>query len=460
VAVWTGYFQAYPLKKQLKKSATCNACWQFNIKVENCYMKPKLTMAFAVIIVLACCMVACTKDHVKDHYVYYTPVYKTRDEIKANIRSNNPVEIVQTGKLAVKDNYIYLNEPGKGVHIIDASNPASPRNLAFIDIPGNVEVAVRGNYLYADCYTALAVVDISNPRQVALKQFVNGVFPVPYYPGYFVNDTSRIIAEWQRHDTVATSRFSESFKKERQDILMYQDFMSYAASSASSGGVTSNGLTGSMSRFALLSNRLYALNNGAIKVFNTTDAAAPVYTNTVPLNQNALVETIYPFGKQLFIGTQAGMLIYGTANADQPSFLGKFEHVRVCDPVIADEKNAYVTLHSGTACGGFTNQLDVLDITNLLSPALLKTYPLRNPKGLSKDGNLLFVCDGNDGLKLYDASTPTNLVLLKQVPGVDTYDVIARNKYALVVAADGLYFVDYTEPATAHIVSRIDIAKK
>jgi len=42
-------------------------------------------------------------------------------------------------------------------------------------------------------------------------------------------------------------------------------------------------------------------------------------------------------------------------------------------------------LSSGSTCGGFTNQLDVLDIKNIKVPTLVKSYPLTNPHGLSKD---------------------------------------------------------------------------
>ena len=425
-------------------------------------MKPKLTVAAAAMVLLICCFFACTKDHVKEHYTFFSPVYLTKDAVKNNIRSNAPRDIEQMGKLAVKDNYIFLNEPGKGVHIIDNSNPASPRNIAFVAIPGNVELALRDHYLYADCYTSLAVIDVADPTNVVLKQFVNAVFPEPYYPSYFLYDSSKVIVDWQRHDTVTTKRFSESFNNEKQSpILYYNDYLA-AQSSLSPGtaGNSLNGTNGSMAKFGLLDNRLYAINGNSLKVFNTTNAGSPVYTNSVQLAQAMAIETIFPFAKQLFIGTQTGMLIYSVANADQPAYLGKFGHVTVCDPVIADNKYAYVTMHSGDFCGIQANELDVLDISNLMQPALVKAYSLNNPKGLSKDGDLLLICDGNEGLKLFDASSPANIVLLKQVAIKGTYDVIARNKQALVIAADGLYFVDYSQPQQASINFKIPFAKK
>jgi hypothetical protein len=88
---------------------------------------------------------------------------------------------------------------------------------------------------------------------------------------------------------------------------------------------------------------------------------------------------------------------------------------------------------------------------------LVKTYGLTNPHGLSKDGDLLFVCDGSDGLKVYNASNVLSLQLLDHVKNIETYDVIAWNNRALVVAKDGLYQFDYSDPNNIKLLSKISI---
>ncbi len=131
------------------------------------------------------------------------------------------------------------------------------------------------------------------------------------------------------------------------------------------------------------------------------------------------------------------MYIYNVSNPDAPAAAGKFEHVRTCDPVIADDTYAYVTLSSGSTCQGFTNELDILKLNNITDPQLLKVYNMTNPKGLSKSGDHLFICDGAAGVKVYNAADVMNLQLLKTISGVDAYDVITNNNVALVVAKDG-----------------------
>lgn len=187
--------------------------------------------------------------------------------------------------------------------------------------------------------------------------------------------------------------------------------------------------------------------------------ADPVFQGDVQPG-NWMIETIFPFQDKLFIGTTNGMYIFDASNPNSVTLMSKFAHARSCDPVIAEDKYAYVTLRSGNQCDGFTNQLDVVGIDNLSLPKMVRSYPLTNPHGLSKDGNILFVCDGKDGLKVYDASDVRNIKLIKHLKGMETYDVIAWNKRALVTAKDGLYQFDYTNENNIKLISTIKLNKR
>src|SRR5262249_44082974 len=137
------------------------------------------------------------------------------------------------------------------------------------------------------------------------------------------------------------------------------------------------GKGGSMARFTITHDRLYTVSWSDLNVFNIVAANDPAYSNRVQIDWG--VETIFPFKNKLFIGTQSGMYVYGISNSDNPVQEGKFGHVRTCDPVIADDDYAYVTLRSGSACQGFTNELDILALNNLTDPVLKKVYPMTNP---------------------------------------------------------------------------------
>jgi hypothetical protein len=397
---------------------------------------------------------SCTKDNKIEKYTFFRPVYSTKSEVKAGIQAGLPTPVVQPGKIVWKNQFVFLVEVDKGVHIIDIANPAKPINTFFIAIPGCMDLAINGNYLYADCYTDLVVLDISNPFKTKLNKMIEGVFPHRYYHG-FIADTNKVIAKWIRVDTTVHSRLSGSFTNNNplRNVLFLSSF---SGQSAASG--TAYGVAGSMARFALQNSRLYTVSHNDLKIFNIQQAADPTYVSALAL-QSGDIETIFPYKQNLFIGSRTGMYIYNSSNPDKPTKLGQFTHTRSCDPVIADGNYAYVTLWGGSFCGGFSNQLDVVDIQNLTTPTLVKTYPLSSPKGLSKDGDLLFICDGNEGLKLFNAANPNAVTLIKTISSFAGTDVIAQNGIAIVTAADGLYCIDYSTPSQAKIVGLVKLTK-
>lgn len=395
----------------------------------------------------------CVKDTCKRTYTIYTPVYKTTAEVRANIKSNGPVPVTKPGKMFVLGNYIFLNEIDKGIHIIDNTNPGSPVNKYFIDIPGNLDVAVKGNILYADLYTDMVTIDIANPAQVQVKNITQNAFQFRRYSNGFVAEPNKVIVDWITKDTTVGEDCDSWFPSNR-NVLFFQSSSFGSASSAASAPV---GVSGSMARFSLLNNYLYTVTETALNVFNITQPENPTFSNVVNIGSG--IETIYPFKNNLFIGSSIGMFIYNTTNPAMPARTGSFTHARACDPVIADDNFAYVTLRSGTVCQTFTNQLDILNISNLSSPVRVNTQQLKNPHGLSKDGNLLFICDGVDGLKVFDATDVKNLKLVHHVKGIETYDVIAFNNVARVVCKDGLYQYNYSNPTQIQFLSKVSYQK-
>ena len=422
-------------------------------------MNKKLTVEIAsfLLITVILGMTACVKDSCKEMhtYTYYQAVYKTKSEVRENIKSNSPRQVENPGKINIRGNYIFLNETDKGIHVIDNTNPSQPQNIAFIDIPGNMDLAVKGNTLYADLYTDLVAIDISNPASVKLSKVIESVFPYRYWGNGFVgtNNSDQIITDWVRRDTTVT----ESCERQNWLFTDRADIFFAAQSNSSATSVSPIGVGGSMARFTIMNDRLYTVGISDLDVFNIVNANDPKHTNR--LNVGWSIETIYPFKNRLFIGSQAGMFIYNVSNADAPVADGQFNHARSCDPVIADDDYAYVTLRSGTTCQGFTNQLDIVKLNNITDPVLQKTYPMKNPHGLSKDGDLLFICDGDAGLKLYNAANVMNLQLIMEIGDIDAYDVIAMNKIALVVAKDGLYQYNYANPAEIRLLSKITVPK-
>ncbi len=409
----------------------------------------------ALLFVMVSFFSGCLKDKCTQTYTLLRPVYKTKQEVWSEIKSKPARAIVNPGKITLFGTTVFLNEVDKGIHVIDNSNPSKPVNISFIEVPGNVDLAVMGNRLYADLFNDLITIDITNPQSVRVVSIKEKVFPHRAFSNGFSADTNLVIVDWLQKDTTVTVSCTNNLSI----VLFDRGFLAFSSSSFSPAtrSAVTLGVNGSMSRFALKNDHLYTVSNSDLKVFGLQNPDQPQQLNTVQVGWG--IETIYPFKENLFIGSNTGMFIYNLQNPAAPQKTGSFAHAFACDPVIADDTHAYVTLRSGTNCRASINQLDVLDITNLQSPSLLKTYPLTNPHGLSKDGNLLFVCDGKDGLRVYNAATPTNLVLLKHFKGFEAYDVIAWNNNALVVTKTALLQFDYSNQANISQRSSIAIQK-
>ncbi len=395
----------------------------------------------------------CIKDKTTStHTVTYTimtPVLKSKADVLAAINGNPSETVQKAGKIYIKDKFIYLNEVDKGIHIIDNSDPSRPSQVAFLSIPGNRDIAVKDNILYADMYNDLLAIDISNPKKVSITNRIANFFMGRMY-GYGSIDDKYVAVDWIEKDTVVA--FTDRYYQTGGDM--------FALNNASSGGAKSNGngTAGSMASMVLMNDYLYAIREPhSVGIVDITAAATPRLDTTFYAGFD--LETIYPFEDKLFLGSSTGMFMYDLTNPTSPVQLGTFSHGRACDPVVTDGAYAYVTLRGGTSCGGNDNELNVIDVKDLMNPLLVKTYPLTGPTGLTKDGDLLFVCDGTSGVRLYDASNPGALKQLQQIKSDAPYDVIAANKTAMIVGKNGLYQYNYSDVNNIRLLSFYSLKK-
>jgi hypothetical protein len=130
-------------------------------------------------LLLLCLLGACGGSFDRlDRISEYDPIYLEKNSLKNSVYfSTNPVDLQDVGKIYTKGNLLFINELYKGVHIFDNQNPATPRKLGFIYIAGNVDIAIKGNTLYADNTTDLVTLDLTNlPTEVSLVNRKENVF--------------------------------------------------------------------------------------------------------------------------------------------------------------------------------------------------------------------------------------------------------------------------------------------
>ncbi len=417
---------------------------------------------FAFIILVAvsnACM-----DEYTEVFTANSPVYMSYEDLREAVKKSAPRDLVNPGKIYFKDGYIYINELMKGFHIIDNRNPENPQKIGFVEIPGNADIAIKNDILYADSFVDLVAIDISDVNNPVEVNRVEDVFPYSTPPP--ANEDYRLAKVDKEKGVV----IDWEIKKVRQEMEyhyypVYYGFarMDMAMSEASfSGGAAPAGSTfgigGSMARFGLYSNYLYAVDHSTLYMFDVKDDENPHSIGNQSVGWD--VETMFIYDGHMFFGTRSGMLIYSLEVATVPKYLGQFWHVTSCDPVVVADGYAYVTLRGGNQCGSNVNRLDVLKLSaDYKNTTLLQSYPLNGPYGLGIDGDILFVCDGDAGLKVYDVTDKHHIDdhMIARFSNINTYDVIPVNGYLFMIGNDGFYQYDYSNINDIRQVSFIPV---
>lgn len=407
----------------------------------------KTTKLFITLLMLTSGMFLSCEDQVTTTYTYRTmmPVYLEMSDVRARLITTEPAKPLDNpGKIYIYEDYLLVNEPSKGIHILDNSNPANPINLSFIPIEGNVDLAVNDNILYADNYVDLLAFDISKISNIKLVNRVKDVFTHMY-----LHNTGQIITF---KDTVITT---ENPRWEMGGFWPIRSDMSFAGNLSAAS--KSYGTGGSMARFTLMDGHLYAVDESTMRVFDVQNAAEPKFVK--PINLGWGIETIFPFQRKLFIGSNRGMHIYDASTPHSPTRMAVYEHVVACDPVVVNEEHAFVTLRSGNLCVNGVNELQVIDIKNPYEPKLKKAYPMLNPHGLGLAGQFLYVTEGKHGLKSFNVKDVMALDKnqMEFLQNMKSVDLIPGPKSLIVIGPDGVCQYDYSTPSKLRKLSCIQV---
>jgi hypothetical protein len=395
---------------------------------------------------------SCT-DKCTDAYSYieYTPQYVSLDAMRSSFAILPPSPIEQSGKIYIYGTTLFVTEPDSGIHVIDNSNPSVPIHKNFIKLEGVHDVAVKNNTMYADSYMDLMVIDIADLNNIQMIKRIENVFN--NYYAYYSDQPGMFIAGYNESKAVQM----DASDCDRQAYFWRGDIMFMDIALASQAGAESlNGISGSMARMNIVDDYLYGIDEWQLSVFDLEEVTSPTEVANVDIGWG--IETLFPYEDNLFIGAADGMYIFDNSNPLNPTFLSKFNHARACDPVVVQDDIAFVTLRNGTECDGFANQLDVVDVSDLTNPKLLYSHEMQNPHGLGVNGNALFICEGEYGLKLFDKSDLSSIGnhLQNWIKDIHAYDVIPLNDGLLIlIGEDGLYQFDYTDPTKIKLLSVI-----
>ena len=130
-----------------------------------------------VLFILVMILFGFTNHRENDGAVYYKPVLMERSKMETSIAWQDARNLEHPAKIYYKDNFIYISERYKGVHVIDNSDSTNPQNIGFIRIPGCIDMAIKNDILYADNAVDLVAIDISGSGSVSVTKRIKNVFP-------------------------------------------------------------------------------------------------------------------------------------------------------------------------------------------------------------------------------------------------------------------------------------------
>lgn len=378
---------------------------------------------------------------------YYT------SEIKKDLTRS----LLSPGKIYLYDKYLYINDKGWGIHIYDNSNPTNPVKFTSIQISGNYDIAVKDGIIFADSYDGLLAIKLNDQGEPEVKTKLKDVFA-----GYGFTNMG-VVSMGSVNPSLPENYFLIRQYKNCPNKMF--DFIPLFSLSQASGSPTvtstatatgtataSSGTGGSLARFAINGDYLYVLSYSQLFTVKISNPEKPSFTKVS--NLDAVMETAFLFKTYLMLGSTTGMFIYDLTTPENPTYVSKFTHARSCDPVVAQGNYAYVTLRAGCETNA-VNQLDILDISDIKSPRLVKSYPMTNPFGLGIDNQYLFICDLQDGLMVYDIQNPSNISLLNRIQDTTPYDIILTNPKATLTGSGGVYQYNYTSISNITLISKI-----
>ncbi|MFK7926014.1 MAG: LVIVD repeat-containing protein [Bacteroidia bacterium] len=422
------------------------------------------TKFLALVLLTSLSLTGCLRDKCDMSFTHarYTPVYMSQEAFERAVEVQSPQAVQNPGKIYVKDNYLFVNEIAKGIHIYDYKNPSNPQAVAFINVPGNYDIAVNCGKLYLDSSKDLLVFDLNDVSSPALVNRVKNAMPnITQYRGYVADPSKGVVVDWTR-DVV-----TESYNCETGIPALWEanevdpSEVENGSNNTRSINPATPGIAGSMSRFALADDHLYVVTPSEMRVFDANNCDAPSLVRQIDLFAGE-AEMITTAPGLILVGGTNGVDIFDSQDPSSPSYLSRYEHVTACDPVIIDGNFGYLTLRNGRGerCGqNFTNQLDVIDFSNPRTPNTLTSFPMTNPHGLGKDGNLLFIADGSAGLRVFDAENPMRIGgnEIAHFPNMNGYDVIPAEGTLILVGENGISLYDYSDVKNIKLLSSISV---
>ena len=129
----------------------------------------------------------------------YKATYMKRSDFENSIKITGPNVVKKAGKIYLKDQYMFIGDTNRGFHIYDNTNNDNPILIAFLEMPGVTDIAIRGDVFYANQAVDLIAFKINyDSKQIEILKRIPNTFPEIVSPdGYIQNvGLDNVVVDW------------------------------------------------------------------------------------------------------------------------------------------------------------------------------------------------------------------------------------------------------------------------
>lgn len=329
--------------------------------------------------------------------------------------------------------YAFCAAGGRGLYVLDVSNPADPDYETEIDPGGYANGVTFTEYegtpyaILALGSTGIAVFDVTDPTDPIHV----ATFDTYEAEKVFVSDRYGFVAESSQGLTIV-----DLFGINPEESGNYHHTNSFSQDVVVSGN------------FAYLADY-----GSGVTVVDVSNPKAPVFKGAV--DTNGYASGLFLNGSTLYVADGSnGLVVVNVATPSSPVKIGGYNSGSI-DARDVWVKSGYAYIANGEQ--GFL----VLNVSTPSSPTFAWSGSSRSKTGIHIVGNYAYLADPNigDGLYVYNISTPSSPTQAGSYTqgGLSVSDVFVSGNYAYLAAGGrGLYVINVSSPGSPSYVAEID----
>ncbi len=166
-------------------------------------LKVYIQLVIATLLLYSCFPFGTQEDDAIVSNSIYEPIIMSRTDFNQSVTYTTPRSIINSGKIYIKDHYLFINELNEGFHVFNNANPEAPVNIGFINIPATTDIAIKEDILYCNSATDLLAIQPNfSSNTIEVTKRIENVFPneLRISPdGFYYSEllANQVIIGWQ-----------------------------------------------------------------------------------------------------------------------------------------------------------------------------------------------------------------------------------------------------------------------